>query len=55
MFVINCHFRANKTPVEVIKEGRLEERRFRGKLVKMFKDAESKFEDYSILCIGVMN
>ena len=29
--------------------------RFRGKLVKMNKDAYSKFDDYSILVIGVMN
>ena len=36
--------------------------RFRGKLVKMIKDAGSKFNDYSIspkirqiYCIGVMN
>ena len=29
--------------------------RFRGKLVKMIKDADSKFDDYSIFCIGVTN
>ena len=29
--------------------------RFRGKLVKMIKDAGSKFDDYSISQIGVMN
>ena len=29
--------------------------RFRGKLVKMIKDAGSKFDDYSISSIGVMN
>ena len=29
--------------------------RFRGKLVKMVRDAGSKFDDYSISCIGVMN
>ena len=29
--------------------------RFRGKLVKMIRDAGSKFDDYSISCIGVMN
>ena len=36
--------------------------RFRGKLVKMIRDAGSKFDDYSIFpkirqiyCIGVMN
>ena len=27
----------------------------RGKLVKMIKNADSKFDDYSILHIGVMN
>ena len=36
--------------------------RFRGKLVKMIKDADSKYDDYStsskirqIYCIGVIN
>ena len=29
--------------------------RFRSKLVKMIKDADSKFDDYSISRIGVMN
>ena len=29
--------------------------RFRGKLVKMIKDVDSKFDDYSISRIGVMN
>ena len=29
--------------------------RFRGKLVKMIRDARSKFDDYSISCIGIMN
>ena len=29
--------------------------RFRGKLVKMIKDVGSKFDDYSISSIGVMN
>ena len=29
--------------------------RFRGKLVKIIRDACSKFDDYSISCIGVMN
>ena len=29
--------------------------RFRRKLVKMIKDVDSKFDDYSISCIGVMN
>ena len=27
----------------------------RGKLVKVIKNADSKFDDYSILHIGVMN
>ena len=38
---------ANKMPVKVIKEMQLEERRFRSKLVKMIKEADSKFNDYS--------
>ena len=29
--------------------------KFRGKLVKIIRDAGSKFDDYSIWCIGVMN
>ena len=33
----------------------LEERRFRSKLVKMIKDAKSKFDDYSISRVGVTN
>ena len=53
MFVINCHFRANKTPVEVIKEGAFEERRFRGKLVKMFKDAEANSKIIQFCALGL--
>ena len=48
-------FGANKTPIEVIKEDAFGNVSFRGKLVKMIKDADSKFGDYSILRIRVMN
>ena len=40
-------FGANKMPAKIIKEVQLEERRFRSKLVKKIKDADSKFDDYS--------
>ena len=33
----------------------LEKRRFRSKLVKMITDADSKFYDYSISHMGIMN
>ena len=46
---------ANKMPVKIIKEVQLEKCRFRSKSVKMIRDADSKFDDYSISCIGVMN
>ena len=36
-------------------DGKKNTSRFRGKLVKMNKDAYSKFDDYSILVFGVMN
>ena len=48
-------FGANKTPIEVIKNVHLEEHRFRSKLVKMIKDADSEFDDYSISHIGLRN
>ena len=38
-----------------LKKVHLEERRLRGKLGKMIKDIDNKFDDYSISCIGVMN
>ena len=47
-------FGANKTPVEVIREGTFRDR-FRIKLVKMIKMANSKFYDKSLLRIGAMN
>ena len=37
---------ANKMPVKVIKKMQLEKRRFISKLVKMIKEADSKFNDY---------
>ena len=40
-------FGANKTPVEIIKKAHLEVCRFRSKLVKMVKDSDGKFDDYS--------
>ena len=40
-------FGANKMPAKIIKEVQLEEPRFRSKLVKKIKDADSKFDDYS--------
>ena len=37
---------ANKMPVKVIKKMQLKKRRFISKLVKMIKEADSKFNDY---------
>ena len=37
---------ASKMPVKVIKKMQFEERRFISKLVKMIKEADSKFNDY---------
>ena len=44
-----------KRLLKQLKKAHLEERRFSSKLVKMIKDADSKFDDYSISRIGVMN
>ena len=44
------NFGANKTPFEIIKE-----HRFRRKSVKIINDPDSKFNDYSISGIGVVN
>ena len=43
-------FGANKMPVKIIKEIQLEKCKFRIKLVKMIKNADSKFDDYSHWC-----
>ena len=48
-------FGANKTPVDIIKEGAFGAAQFRSKLVKMIIDTDSKFDDYSISRIGIMN
>ena len=54
------NFSPNKTPIEIIKESAFGSTYFRQinrwkKMMKMIKDVGSKFDDYSISRIGLIN
>ena len=58
--MVKMNFSPNKTPIEIIKESAFGSTYFRQinrwkKMMKMIKDVGSKFDDYSISRIGLIN